>query len=437
MTRSIDREAAGINLLENATINSNHSNRFMGAIDWIGHKLTAPGSRILEEMAKASSAITPNRYGQCSTKRKEIMARIGKSFLCLVGGLLTSPFILLGAGLRTLSTQLSRKSCTLLQPNTSPQSAARRAEKLSIETLNAAMMPECISVSNKIRPTRTRIKELEEALTKKSTKEEPDVICMQELFHTEAADKLAKKLRKKYPYAIYNIGVRSIGLSSGLAVFSKHPIKKAHYWKHESQASYEKYSGKGTVGVTLDLGGEEEATIFTSHFSGGGPSYNSFTCPHIKPEAAARGEKLIGGPALRYVQTQQLRKNIRTFMQGQKKQPVFSCGDLNMTPVWHEQNKGWEWNYFKTLFDPEQVENFEKEEAGFGSCFDIDNDPDTGWRKEELAHWRLKGEFLDHIFKVSSAVTPSAPAKLIKTKKDRLKGASDHIGIIRTFSLRK
>lgn len=79
-----------------------------------------------------------------------------------------------------------------------------------------------------------------------------DVVCLYEVFDICTAHELIDGLSPQgYNYFYYNMGARSLGLSSGLFVASIYPIKNPRFELFSSTAGRASYSGKGVFSFTV------------------------------------------------------------------------------------------------------------------------------------------------------------------------------------------
>ncbi len=133
-----------------------------------------------------------------------------------------------------------------------------------ILTLNVAQLKFPIGKGN--RTARTLM--LSNILNKDSF--QYDVICFQELFRGESRDILVRWLSENYPYFIadYSRGRYLIGVNSGLAIFSKHPITRDIFHRFTTFRGVENFTKKGVLGVEIDIEGTA-VHVFTTHLQTG------------------------------------------------------------------------------------------------------------------------------------------------------------------------
>lgn len=111
--------------------------------------------------------------------------------------------------------------------------------------------------------------------------EEPDVVCLQEAFDTDAVAIIRGIIKDTYPHDFEDrdCGAFLVGANSGLVIFSKYPIIDTLLHTYEEATGDSFLSKKGIMGVKLQVKpdvSEEKykndayAFIFTTHLQAGG-----------------------------------------------------------------------------------------------------------------------------------------------------------------------
>ena len=135
-----------------------------------------------------------------------------------------------------------------------------RHQTLNILTYNIAGLPTYCNTN----PPLKRISLLGKIL---ASDESIDVIVFQEAFDFAVIDILKTKLTANFPYIVENPLPNLIFASqgSGLFVASKFPITwvESHYFGDSIGSDF--FAAKGVVGVGVDVGGEREVQVFTTH----------------------------------------------------------------------------------------------------------------------------------------------------------------------------
>ncbi|MGL4293940.1 MAG: endonuclease/exonuclease/phosphatase family protein [Bacteroidales bacterium] len=163
-------------------------------------------------------------------------------------------------------------------------------------------------------------------------REDPDIVCLQEYTFYNRPDGLTeKKIRKKlsqYPYYHYNAASNSY--KSGLAIFSKYPIKRTQAINYESLYN-------NSCLYELEVLGKR-VTVINNHLESNQLSkedkefYNEmirhFDSNKIDEIRTTLIHKLGKAYRIRAVQADTLRQIIN-----RQTNPVIVCGDFNDTPI--------------------------------------------------------------------------------------------------------
>lgn len=303
-----------------------HSSIHAERLNWVGHQLTKPGSWWLKGFARVSLLdLNPGWWGQKATVFLEKLYRTA----LVICGIVTLPFIilpvLLGAALRSIAS-LSKRDFIYIKPD---HSLERDAPSIKALSFNALLMPEFLVVRNKQRPTMERVHEIAYAILQTKA----DIVSLQEVFHTEAAEILAQKLRKEGYHVVYNVGHRTLKLNSGLFIASKTQLDDIQFFEHPSwKTGADQHANKGLLLATTYIDGKKYV-IANTHLNGGGSkdefrAYNS------------RALQVIGI-------THHINNYIDTPVDG-----VILSADTNITPTDHDNPR--DINHRKTpLLEPE------------------------------------------------------------------------------------
>jgi endonuclease/exonuclease/phosphatase family metal-dependent hydrolase len=404
------------------------SNPVAEGVHWVGDLLTVPCGISLELVFKLIEPLEPGLRTQWSNTALEITHRALQVFAILL--LLPLDLILtpIGIGLCALAN-LARRDFVFIYPEL-PGAPPEQNERFSITSFNVAFMPEFIAVRNGIRPTAERSREVPGAVTEL----DGDIVCLQEAFNEEAVLKTAQNLGA-YPYKVMLAGQRTLGLSSGLCLFSKFPLENVTFWKHEARGGIEVYANKGLIGATVRLPGNRIAYVFNTHLSGG------------MPQGAERSADQI-----RSLQIAEIRAHIREYIaahppgNGVEVVGTFVAGDYNIGPDEGDRDPllNPEWNTGQEFFRGEFNETYAglgpeyhaggalNDRERFGTAFRInDEDRVTGWDLTRMNEWRVKRECLDHIL-----VQSQDNALIGAYSRHHMRGSSDHLALHASFTLR-
>jgi endonuclease/exonuclease/phosphatase family metal-dependent hydrolase len=114
-------------------------------------------------------------------------------------------------------------------------------------------------------------------LVKRAQNENLDVLCLQEMFDNFSyfglgkapQQKLIEGLKPYFPCVVYDIGHRTWPfVSSGLIVFSKHPILEVDYFRYPNLRGIDTLSNKGFVGVKIQKN-DRFLTVYNTHTQAG------------------------------------------------------------------------------------------------------------------------------------------------------------------------
>ncbi len=140
-----------------------------------------------------------------------------------------------------------------------------------------------------------------------------DVICLQEVFDAELADELYDRLKETYSYFYSKIGVKnvgltmdSIGISSGLFVASKYPLREPSFTPFTNNIPSRNY---GFFECKVVSKGKPVARIVTTH---------------LYPFSGLKDQKL------RQEQITQIIERLECIAQKDKTTPLLLVGDMNV-----------------------------------------------------------------------------------------------------------
>ena len=147
----------------------------------------------------------------------------------------------------------------------------------SVEDLTDPLTGEAAGLPNKKKRAAALISKI-----KAMKSDQPDVICLQEIWENKYKKEIRDKLKSIYPYS--HLDLTKVGealvdgalsgqvkyLNSGLMMLSKYPIVKTSSHTYENgvsifEGSEDGLAMKGLLGVTLELPGDQEAHVFTTH----------------------------------------------------------------------------------------------------------------------------------------------------------------------------
>ena len=278
----------------------------------------------------------------------------------------------------------------------------------SILTINTALQDIQIlghSVYRPIAYIRQRLSELVIQIRKL----DPDIVCLQELFHHNLQHKFYQLLEDRFPYAcgFARKGLK-FRLGNELITLSKFPVKNSVFIRFDDAALEEKiFTSKGFFKMTVEIPGSGDFQLINFHMTAGGL--------RLHPE----------NPVMETIRSSQIQQVIGHSLPAM---PAILAGDLNAGPGASKKN-----------YD-------EMINAGFTDTFAVANGNGISWDPDNpLIKWHgeyhLPPQRVDHIFinqpaekiiKPSSAkiVMDHAGIRLTNGKKIPV---SDHYGVLVTF----
>ncbi|MCI5052685.1 MAG: endonuclease/exonuclease/phosphatase family protein [Simkaniaceae bacterium] len=269
---------------------------------------------------------------------------------------------------------------------------------LNIRTFNTALLPEFAVAFNGLRPGRKRVKMIADEILNKND----DVVCLQECFHTGHSDYLVKKLKKRFPYIITQVGPRRNGINSGLFLASRVPIVAADYRKFQNLFGECRYSNKGYLAVTLDLGKGKKVNLMTTHLQAKMDRSERY------PQASID---------LRAEQVEELSKFAQSYQEKNHSLGFILTGDLNIhTPGYSDHQKLWQ---YANLFEHTR-------ESTVWVKKDL-------WDLSRVDKWRRQfGRKLDYIAAFKGM---DSNLHCIEQAVDPMAGSSDHLAFTRKIEL--
>ncbi len=152
--------------------------------------------------------------------------------------------------------------CILL---TWPLHAQSESPVFSILSVNTAQLPKLVESTHQDK----RI----QLLADRVLQMQPSVVVLQELWTRSATRAFTKRVQAAYPYIGLDRswGRFPLGLTSGLAFFSKYPIEAMYVHHFTHYRGDERFAKKGVLGIKLTVGAHP-VFIFTTHLQAGGGS---------------------------------------------------------------------------------------------------------------------------------------------------------------------
>ena len=232
--------------------------------------LTDPACKAHELKTAIIMPLIPRKYNQCDSKVKEIARRTFLSFQLMFFAplaLITGP---LGMAFRFAAICCQRKPFIHLVGNVSEKTLPENGN-FSMYSLNAC----CIGggyplIKGGVLPWNQQQGNQSSRLDliiDKINEQDPDVLCLNEIYDLTAAYKIYSKLKNKFSHFYFNIGAKNIGASSGILVASKHKISDPKFipFSEDSLIKEGKFVKKGDFSFTLKSQDKKIGQIYVTH----------------------------------------------------------------------------------------------------------------------------------------------------------------------------
>jgi endonuclease/exonuclease/phosphatase family metal-dependent hydrolase len=280
---------------------------------------------------------------------------------------------------------------------------------LSILTINAALQDIRIFGCPIYRPIAFIQQRLPE-LASQIRRINPDIVCLQELFHHELQQQFYSLLDDMFPYAC---GFAQKGLKFRLAneliTLSKFPIKNGNFFRfHDLALEEHLFTNKGFYKMIIEIPGTVEIQLINIHMTAGGLRQH--------PESHV----------MERIRSRQIQQVIK---QTPFTSPVILAGDLNAGPGSSRKNY-------------DEIIN-----SGFTDTFSFAGGKGISWNPDNpLIQWHgehhLPPQRVDHIFinKPAAQMIEPLAAEIVLDNADILltNGSkipvSDHYGVLVTFN---
>lgn len=245
-----------------------HSSVHAERLDVFGHFLTTPATWWINGFSRVFLLkYKPGWWGQKSSAPCEVLYRVALLITGIVGLPLALLSTLFGGSLRSIASLYKRDFIFHQQPVRAGKNwELSNPKECSIMSYNVQLMAEFLVSINRQRPTLERVHEVSKAIIKHN----PDIVCLQEVFHTGAAAILDRDLYAKGYHIIRNVGHQSLGLNSGLFIASKYELSNVQFIQHPPlQDGIDKVASKGMLLATAKIG-KKNVVIANAHYSNAG-----------------------------------------------------------------------------------------------------------------------------------------------------------------------
>lgn len=177
--------------------------------------------------------------------------------------------------------------------------------------------------------------------------DEPDVICLQEVFDYDAIMHIKSQLNTIYPYDYIDERIPAwfVGVDSGLAIFSKYPITQRFIYTYKYCTGDCILSKKGVMGVKVDVNGKE-ICVFNTHMQAGPNKSYLFKFLYLfcKNQINGINVRRLSTNQVRMMQLREAKTHIELFAGDT---PSIFVGDFNID--------SYDQTYFKDPLDNEEI----------------------------------------------------------------------------------
>lgn len=304
--------------------------------DCVASKLYTVASRCTNPACWCSSYIhrvlSPLLFGEydfCATKERELISRFFYSLKIFFVGPISVPLAGLGAGLRYLGAFIQENEFCHFRGSLKEK---KKFDKLSIMTWNICGIGGGMERSHGgVLEWETRLDDIVAQIKK----ENPDILCLQEVVDTDLCDALLLALNKDYAHFYIHLGRGNmIGPNSGNFVAIKTSVNNFEFHPFESATGCGKWQIKGFASFTLKNHKGKKIQIITSHLQHGEDPAVDFEAVETRKE-----------------QFKQILQYCKDRRFANRRIPVLIAGDLNVDKKSQEYKDSVLSTHFKHGYD--------------------------------------------------------------------------------------
>ncbi len=204
-------------------------------------------------------------------------------------------------------------------------------------TLNINQFPYGLGLKNH----QERAEKLAQIIREKQ--DQYDVIAFQEVWSNRTRDEIYRQIQTFYPHRSEDRswGYLVLGFHSGLAIYSKYPIRRKMLITYRDYRGFENLAKKGLMGVEIEKNGKP-VYVFTTHLQAGPGNAFFQWLDQGKPRT----------DQISLLQLQEAETEINRFVR-EKDAPIFLAGDFNITALSEEYHRALqELPAWRDTFDP-------------------------------------------------------------------------------------
>lgn len=218
----------------------------------------------------------PGNFMQATSKVLETSLRIMNFSIGFFGFIILSPIFIVSMGISGVCSM--RKKDFVVSQNVE-DAPLKKVDSLSMLSFNMGLLPEFISIRNKLSSPLSRAKkipqELQRCLLEQNMKM-PDIIFGEEVFDELSSLSLCKDFKGLgYSTVVYDVGSKAFGLNSGLFIASRYKLSNIMFFPHPFVSNNsESWANKGVLFATAQVG-EKKVVVSLTHFNGAAPEGDS------------------------------------------------------------------------------------------------------------------------------------------------------------------
>jgi hypothetical protein len=235
--------------------------------------LRAPSGYFLSLFSRAVLLdFCPGNFMQATSKVLELCVRIMSFSLGVFGFAVLSPIYIISMGISGLCSMRKKDFVVCQSVEGAP---LKKVDSLSVLSFNMGLLPEFISIRNKLSSPLSRAKKIPQELKTgllEQNKKMPDLILGQEVFDEPSSLSLCKDFKNLgYSTIVYDVGPKAFGLNSGLFLASRYKLSNIMFFSHPFVSdNTESWANKGVLFATAEVG-EKKVVVSLTHFNGAAP----------------------------------------------------------------------------------------------------------------------------------------------------------------------
>ena len=219
-------------------------------------------------MIKTISKINSFLTKQLSSLRQSFLTAVNKgvthTFFNIRNLLIASALSLSVLFTAPIVTPLNRDPYTYSSSSLVQDKEPIEGHNIEVLSWNVCFLP--LATANwekEVKPWTERLDQVAETILEADA----DLVTLQEVYDSQAAQELTSRLKEKYSHIYYNIGPKTLGTGSGLFVASKFPLKNTRFTQHKNKKNDidSFFVNKGFFDFEIYAGENKIAHVFVTH----------------------------------------------------------------------------------------------------------------------------------------------------------------------------